>query len=86
MGGAAKGLFGGIGSMLGGILGSKDAPGPILQPAPVAPAVADPAVQDAADAERERQKKAAGRASTDLTGGAGLLDEAVTAKKTLLGA
>lgn len=76
MGGLVKSIFG----------GGQQQQAAAVQPAPVAPAVADPAVQQASDDEIARQKKAAGRASTDLTGGAGLLDEAVTAKKTLLGA
>lgn len=65
------------------VFGSAFAP-PVM-PAPPAPVAADTNVQDAAEAERRRQKAAAGRASTDLTGGMLATQDAPTAKKVLLG-
>jgi hypothetical protein len=54
-------------------------------PIPVAPKVEDKEVTDATEAERQRQKRAAGRASTDLTGGLGDTSDAPSARKQLLG-
>ena len=55
-----------------------------LQPLPPPPTINDSSVADAAAAERLRQQRAAGRASTDLTSGTDL-GPATTAKKELLG-
>ena len=51
---------------------------PALPPAP-------PNVQVAAQNETKRRLAAAGRKSTIITGGKGLVDEAPTTKKSLLG-
>ena len=59
---------------------------PALPPAPLPPpTIADPNVQVAAQNETKRRLAAAGRKSTIITGGKGLVDEAPTTKKSLLG-
>lgn len=59
-------------------------------PEPAAPATPPPTEPDVTEADKkrkdERKRAARGRASTILTGGRGLLDEPVTARRTLLGA
>jgi hypothetical protein len=50
---------------------------------PKPPTPEDPAVKDAMDKEKRRK---GGRAATLLTGGQGLLDDPMTAKRYLLGA
>lgn len=52
---------------------------------PSAPTLADPAVAAEAEAERKRQRMARGRASTIMTGGAGLQDSPNLARLFLLG-
>lgn len=74
-----------MGGILKSFMGGGDAP-PAVAPAPPPPTINDTSVADAAAAERLRQQRAAGRASTDLTGGTGDTTEAPTAKKVLLGA
>lgn len=65
-----------MGGILGG--GKKEA-----SPAPAPPAVDSDSVRREAEAERKRQQNAAGRASTMVTGGRGLLDQAASASKML---
>ena len=69
---------------------SKSAPPP---PPPAAvevpaapPTVIDPAVKTARKNEKKAAAQLAGRQSTILTGSRGVLEEANTSKKTLLGA
>ena len=59
-------------------------PSPPAAPPP-APEKSDAEVQDAALRERERARRARGRATTILTGGAGDTSEAPTGNKHLLG-
>jgi hypothetical protein len=54
-------------------------------PAPP-PTVIDPAVKVARKNEKKAAAQLAGRKSTILTGSRGVLEEATTSKKTLLGA
>lgn len=59
---------------------------PSLPPAPVAPpTLADPAVQASSENETKRRLAAAGRKSTIMTSGKGLLAEAPVSKKSLMG-
>jgi len=69
--------------------GSKPAPPPpppqaVDMPAPP-PTVIDPAVKTARKNEKKAAAQLAGRKSTILTGSQGVLEEANTTKKTLLG-
>ena len=68
---------------------SKPAPPPppaaVELPAPP-PTVIDPAVKSARKNEKKAAAQLAGRQSTILTGSRGVLEEANTSKKTLLGA
>lgn len=59
---------------------------PAVTPLPVMPSKEDPAVAEAERLERERQKKAMGRAGTILTSGEGVLGDtgSVSQKKSLL--
>jgi hypothetical protein len=70
--------------------GSKPAPPPpppaaVKMPAPPATQI-DPAVKSARKNEKKAAAQLAGRQSTILTGSRGVLEEANTSKKTLLGA
>jgi hypothetical protein len=65
--------------------GGTPAPPPIPEAPPPAPTKADPAVIKAKDDERDRQRAAAGAASTIKTSGQGVLDPASTTKSALLG-
>jgi len=69
--------------------GNKSAPPPPPPAAvalPAAPATAiDPSVKAARKNEKKAAAQLAGRKSTILTGSQGVLDEANTTKKTLLG-
>lgn len=67
---------------MGGLF-KKSTPKPA--PPPPAPTADNSEVQAAAEAERIRSQKLAGRASTMLTGGDGVTEEVETAKKKLLG-
>ena len=60
-------------------------PPPVQMPAPPA-TVIDPAVKSARKNEKKAAAQLAGRKSTILTGSQGVLEEANTSKKTLLGA
>ena len=59
-------------------------PPPVQMPAPPA-TVIDPAVKSARKNEKKAAAQLAGRKSTILTGSKGVLDDANTTKKTLLG-
>jgi hypothetical protein len=59
-------------------------PPPVQMPAPPA-TVIDPAVKSARKNEKKAAAQLAGRKSTILTGSQGVLEEANTTKKTLLG-
>ena len=59
-------------------------PPPVQMPAPPA-TVIDPAVKNARKNEKKAAAQLAGRKSTILTGSQGVLEEANTTKKTLLG-
>ena len=59
-------------------------PPPVQMPAPPA-TVIDPAVKNARKNEKKAAAQLAGRKSTILTGSQGVLDDANTSKKTLLG-
>ena len=61
------------------------APAPVDMPAPP-PTVIDPAVKTARKNEKKAAAQLAGRQSTIITGPRGVLEEANTSKKTLLGA
>lgn len=58
---------------------------PDVPPPVETPKMDDPEVEEARRQERLRMLAQKGRQSTILTGGAGLLDNAPTRKKTLLG-
>jgi hypothetical protein len=61
------------------------APAPVDMPAPP-PTVISPAVKTARKNEKKAAAQLAGRTGTILTGPRGVLEEANTSKKTLLGA
>ena len=70
--------------------GSKPAPPPpppppVQMPAPPATQI-DPAVKSARRNEKKNAAMLAGRKATILTGSQGVLDDAYTQKKTLMGA
>jgi len=65
-------------------MGSPKIPAAPATPAP-APTPTDPSVEAAAEALRETQAQAAGRASTILTSGTGVSTAPPVAQKTLLG-
>lgn len=88
-----RGLVGGVaGAVFGGGLGGGGGGTNILQTAPLPPPLpgipteADPGVGAARRKARARAALAAGRSSTILTSGLGLLDEPATAGKKVLGA
>lgn len=58
---------------------------PSAPPVQAAPTVSDTEVQDAAAKERDRARRARGRASTILTGGEGDTSQAPVGPKQLLG-
>jgi len=64
---------------------APDAPDAPKAPDPT-PTAVDPGVSAAREDERRRRAAAAGQSSTILTGAQGLLSEAQTGRKTLLGA
>jgi hypothetical protein len=68
---------------MGGLFGGAAPAAP--EPPPPPPDRGDADVQLAARKERLRQSKSQGRASTILTSGQGVTDEATPVKKTLLG-
>lgn len=84
---------------MGGIFSSPKPPPPPPPPPPIAPPPAPPErtldtgptaeqkneARKKAEAERMRQAKTKGRASTILTSGQGAPDDAATVTKTLLG-
>lgn len=74
---ALEGSMGGGGS-------SQPAPPPVVAPPPP-PTLSDPAVSAASRAEQQAAARARGRASTALTGGAGLMMAAPSQQKMLLG-
>ena len=59
-------------------------PAPVDMPAPP-PTVIEPEVKAARKNEKKAAAQLAGRQSTILTGSRGVLEEATTSKKTLLG-
>ena len=69
-------------SILGG---GKKAPAPVVPKAPKAPTKESTEVKAARENERKRRIAAAGRGSTILTGGAGVVGEAPVTRKKLLG-
>lgn len=69
-------------SILG--LGAKQS-APVIMQAPNPPTPTDPNVVAAADAARQAQAQAAGRASTILTSGSGDTSQAMIGRKTALG-
>ncbi len=80
-----------LGKKIGGIFGlgkdKKDTPvpAPVIKAASPQPTPASPKVKAAGQKQRNRARAALGRPSTVLTSGQGLLTDATTAKKTLLG-
>ncbi len=68
--------------LLGG--GEPKAP-KVIQAPPPPPSVDTQAVQQAADTERRRLRAGKGRASTLLSGGKGVTDQAEIGTRTLLG-
>lgn len=73
---------------MGGIFGGGSSPKPPkpVVPEPEPPSIDTEAVEVASDAQRRRERKAAGRASTMLTGSGGVSGSGTSVgTKTLLG-
>ena len=73
--------------LAGGLLGDDKAPSISLPEAPAAaaPTTSSDSVQAAVEAERKRRLAASGQGGTILTGATGVLGNANTSQKTLLG-
>lgn len=73
--------------LAGGLLGNDQAVAPAVveAPAAAAPSTSSDSVQAAVEAERKRRLAASGQGGTILTGATGVLGNANTSQKTLLG-
>jgi len=73
--------------LAGGLLGDDQAAAPaaVEAPAAAAPSTSSDSVQAAVEAERKRRLAASGQGGTILTGATGVLGNANTSQKTLLG-
>ena len=72
--------------LAGGLLGEDQAaPAAVEAPAAAAPTTSSDSVQAAVEAERKRRLAASGQGGTILTGATGVLGNANTSQKTLLG-